>query len=284
MPRSIRAPLLETLGLFGLKRWIFALAVDPSSVDPPEPLSRCPAGFCAAARAQARRSSSCRFCSLGGSSNPRDARQLARWAVAVALVTAAVATVEYFIGVEPFFPVNEASRIIYLSRDIGESRAIRIPSTFSSAHAYGGTMVGLVPLLVLLLESRSFRERALGAIALGCAALGVFACGARLPFIGLLVVAATVVVRGVRRNDIRIGAVAIGAVLALTVSRDERLQRFETLSDSAYVGSRFEGSVNENLLEILAEHPMGRGLGSAVGTSIPYFLAEESKPQVGLRE
>ena len=180
---------------------------------------------------------------------------------------------EYVIGVEPFFPVNEASRIIYLSRDIGESNAIRIPSTFSSAHAYGGTMVGLVPLLVLLLESRNFRERALGAIALCCAALGVFACGARLPFIGLLVVAATIVIRGVRRNDIRVAAVAIGAVLALTVSRDERLQRFETLSDSAYVGSRFEGSVNENLLEILAEHPVGRGLGSAVGTSIPYFLS-----------
>jgi len=219
---------------------------------------------------------------LGASVAPAEIHRLAGWAVAVAIGTGVVALAEYLIGVEPFFPVNDASRIIYMSRDIGEARAFRIPATFSSAHAYGGTMVGLVPLLVLLLDDERTWMRILTMAALCVAALGVFACAARLPFIGLLLVFATIVLRGVRRTGIRAGAVAVIALLALMVPRADRLQRFESLSDPEYVSSRAEISLNAGLVDTILEQPLGRGLGSAVGTSIPYFLADEAKPQIGL--
>jgi hypothetical protein len=219
---------------------------------------------------------------LGASMAPAEMKRFAGWAVAVSIGTGFVALAEYVYGVEPFFPVNAASRIIYMSSVTGDARAVRIPATFSSAHAYGGTMVGLVPVLVLLLDSERSVVRALTMSALCAAALGVFACAGRLPFIGLLLVFAVVVLRGVRRRGMRAGAVAVIALLAIMVPREDRLQRFETLSDSEYVSSRVEISINAGLVDTIVEEPLGRGLGSAVGTSIPYFLADEAKPQVGL--
>jgi len=270
-----------TPSIVGLKKWVYALAslllllilvsplidAQPVSV---QLLGLRPAIFFLP------------FLLIGAALKASDARRLAWWCLGVALGTAVVALAEYTYGVEPFFPINEASRIIYLSRDIGEERAIRIPSTFSSAHAYGGTMVALVPLLILLLDSGRRRSTVLAISGLAAACLGVFACAARLPFLGLLAVLGAVLFRGARRPGIRIGGLVVLAVLALVVSRNERLQRFETLSDSEYVSNRVRGSLNESFLEILSENPIGRGLGSAVGTSIPYFLLDEAKPQVGM--
>jgi hypothetical protein len=219
---------------------------------------------------------------IGAVVEPAEVKRLAGWAIAVALGTAVVALAEYFYGVEPFFPVNDASRIIYMSGDIGEEHALRIPATFSSAHAYGGTMVGLVPLLVLLLSEKRTWVRTLAMGALCAAALGVFACAARLPFIGLLLVFAAITLRGVRQSGIRAGAITVFVLVALMVRREERLQRFETLSDPESVSRRVEISLNAGLLDAILDQPLGRGLGSAVGTSIPYFLADEAKPQVGL--
>ena len=71
------------------------------------------------------------------------------------------------------------------------------------------------------------------------------------------------------------------AVVALLVPKEERLQRFETLYEADYVSSRVGISVNEGVWATMVEQPLGRGLGSAVGTSIPYFLASEAKPQIG---
>jgi len=213
---------------------------------------------------------------------PEEVKRLAGWAIAVALGAALVALGEYFYGVEPFFPVNDASRIIYISRDIGEERAIRIPATFGSAHAYGGTMVGLVPLLVLMINAHRSWVKVLAMGALCAAVLGVFACAARLPFIGLLAVFTAVALRGVRQTSVRAGAVVVIALVALMVPGEERLQRFETLSNSDYVSRRVEGSFNAGLLDTIVAEPLGRGLGSAVGTSIPYFLMGQAKPQIGL--
>ena len=62
------------------------------------------------------------------------------------------------------------------------------------------------------------------------------------------------------------------------VWQDARLQRFATLSDTDYVSSRFEGSVNETFFTLMLEYPMGNGIGGG-GTSLPYFLAGQvSKP------
>ncbi len=218
---------------------------------------------------------------LGASATARDWTRLATWAAFVAIGSAVIAGAEYYLGVDQFFPRNDASRIIYLSQDVGASGDFRIPATFSSAHAYGGTMVGLLPLLVLLVETGSWRRK-LGIVALAAAVLGVFACAARLPVIGLGVLVVAIGLRGLKRPGVRAAVVLAGLVVGVIVPRESRFQRFETLSDADYVETRAAGSVNVGLLETVAEYPLGRGLGSAFGTSIPYFLADVAKPQVGM--
>jgi hypothetical protein len=64
------------------------------------------------------------------------------------------------------------------------------------------------------------------------------------------------------------GVIIMVGYVALT---NERFQRFKSLSDTDYVGERVHGSVNRQTFEILADHPLGNGLGGG-GTSIPYFL------------
>jgi hypothetical protein len=64
-----------------------------------------------------------------------------------------------------------------------------------------------------------------------------------------------------------------------TVSSEERLQRFLTLNNVDFVSERVQWSVNENIFELLAEYPMGNGLGGG-GTSIPYFLQGRLIPPI----
>jgi hypothetical protein len=218
---------------------------------------------------------------LGATLGEESAERLACWAVFVSLGTGAIALAEYFWGLEPFFPVNDASDIIYLSQDIGEARNFRLPSTFSSAHAYGGTMVAIFPLLVYLIERRS-RWRAVASVALVVAALGVFACGARSPVLVLGALALGLAVHGVKNGSARSALAIVGAAVLVVVPRVERFQRFETLTDVSYTRARIAGSVNTTFVDTIASDPFGRGLGSALGTSVPYFLADQARPQVGM--
>ena len=78
-----------------------------------------------------------------------------------------------------------------------------------------------------------------------------------------------------------VAAVLVGVGLVVAGS-DERLQRITTLEDSEYVSQRIAGSGNEGFLEILIHYPFGAGMGSAVGTSIPFFLAHLAPEQIGL--
>jgi hypothetical protein len=217
---------------------------------------------------------------LGAMANRQDWVAFATWGAFVAIGSALVMAGEYYWGVEQFFPVNDASKIIYLSRDIGAGQ-YRLPATFSSAHAYGGTMAALVPLTILLVESEGWRRR-LGVVALAAGVLGVFACGARSPVITLAVIAIGMSVRILKKPALRAAVLTAAVLVGFVVPQESRFQRFETLSDSVYVESRVAGSVNSGLLDIVTDYPFGRGLGSAVGTSIPYFLADEAKPQYGM--
>jgi hypothetical protein len=217
---------------------------------------------------------------FGAAMEIKDFRALALWAAPVTMAAGIVAVGEYVWGLESFFPVNEASKIIYLSQDVGEG-AYRIPSTFSSAHAYGGTMLALLPLLAYLVEEGGWRQK-LGITAAGMAILGIFACGARTPVIGLAFLAVVMGLRGLRSPNLRAAMIAIGIIGVLVVPRESRLQRYETLSDTDYVRSRVAGSVNVGLIDTIVDYPFGRGLASAVGTSIPFFLIDEARPQVGL--
>ena len=218
---------------------------------------------------------------LGAAATDEDWRKLALWAAFVALGSALVMVGEYYWGVEPFFPVNDASKIIYLSQDVGEAGQYRLPSVFSSAHAYGGTMVALLPLLIVLVELGGWKRR-LGMAALAAAVLGIFACGARSPVLWLGFFIVAISARMIKRPALALAVLLAGLVVGIVVPRESRFQRFETLSETADVQSRVSGSVNLNFLDLVTEYPLGRGLGSALGTSIPYFLAAEAKPQIGM--
>ena len=70
-------------------------------------------------------------------------------------------------------------------------------------------------------------------------------------------------------------------VLFNMVQGEERMQRFATLQDTEAVAGRISGSVNEHFLDLLAEYPLGNGLGGG-GTSIPFFLQHLVFNPVGL--
>jgi hypothetical protein len=73
--------------------------------------------------------------------------------------------------------------------------------------------------------------------------------------------------------------VAAVALVGYVVAGEERLQRFTTLQDTAYVAERWAGSVNENFFEAIRAHPLGNGLAGG-GTSVPYFLRGNQSPLV----
>lgn len=220
---------------------------------------------------------------IGARLERKDVIAVARGLAVLNLVALGFAVAEYYLGVHLFFPRNEVTRIMFRSADVGVSGHLRIPSIFSSAHAFGGTMVWSLPLVAELWSSARRRgDRALGAAALIASALGVFLCAARLPVIllGCLLPAALAGqgLSGKRRLTLAVGVVV---VIAFALS-NERLQRFRTLEDHGYASSRFEASTNHRLIEIIEEYPLGAGLARANGTSIPFFLQREAAPQIGL--
>ncbi len=217
---------------------------------------------------------------LGGAIADEDLNRFASWAEWCVVGASCFAIAELILGVERFFPANEVTRVIYASNDI-EGGFFRIPASFTSAHAYGGTMVALIPLLLGRLEVvRPRRWLTLAAIAL--ASLGVFACGARLPVVlfGFVLVGSLI---QLRRKPFALLMLTVSmAAVGYSVSQSSRLRRFETLGDPEMVSDRVSGSVNMSFWDILSDSPMGKGLGSAVGTSVPFFLADYARPPVGI--
>ena len=219
------------------------------------------------------------FLLLGGRLNYDDIADIALALAAFNLAVVGVGVVEFFVGIEPFYPVNEVTEIIYKSKDLVGRTAYRIPATFSSAHAFAGTMVMTVPLLVGA-WSQTHREKWHGAL-LGAGIIvtltGVFMAAARVHMITAAILVAIVTVTG------RLGgkqwlplAVAI-AVVGYVVAGDERLQRFTTLQDTGFLAERWEGSVNDGFFDIVGEYPLGNGLAGG-GTSVPYFLRGDWQP------
>ena len=209
-----------------------------------------------------------------------DVDNLSDWALICVLVATGFAVGELSMGVDQFFPLNAASRAIF-SAAVGPDSEPRIPASFGSSHLYGGTMVALIPFLALRLD-RGRKFKTLTKIGLVAAASGTFICSARIPVLALasLVVVWAVVTRN-RRNVVAVillGAIALSAL----VGSSARFRRYETLRNSEMVETRIGRSFNRGLLDVVLENPVGRGLASAFGTSIPYFLADDARPQEGL--
>lgn len=214
---------------------------------------------------------------------PGDFAVLARALAGLNLVALAGGIYVYHYGLEAFFPDNAATELLYKSQDVAGGN-YRIPSTFLSAHAYGGAMVCTLGFLLgrLLERKVGITEGVWLAAGVGAAVGGALLCAARQPVVaaGLTFVAAWVISGFSWRLGVAVVTLAVGGIyLALT---DERLQRVATLEDTEFVQSRVDQSANDHFVSLLVDYPMGAGMGSSSGTSIPFFLADRAPKQIGL--
>ena len=213
------------------------------------------------------------FILLGARLDGEQRYQLALWIAGLNLVAFGFAGMEYFLGLEQFFPRNSVTELLYMSKDVVGHSQYRIPSSFANAHAYGGTMVVGLPLLIgaVVQKHKSSSQLQLLVLGIGAALLGVTMSAARTHFlvVGVLVVVATFSLRS--KMGYALGWLILLGGVGWVVSGDERLQRFMELRNTDSVVERISWSVNMNFFEIAAEYPFGNGLGGG-GTSIPYFL------------
>ena len=184
-----------------------------------------------------------------------------------------LAGVEFFVGLEPFFPQNALTQLIYASNDIANFTAYRIPSSFIGAHAYAGTMVMTIPLLLgaCVQKRQHLWQRYFLFSVLFVSILGVFLSGSRSHFGVMVVVLLVSTFSGHLKLSTRMVWLIALCSVGLIVASEERLQRFTTLSDTESVTQRIASSVNGTMLELAGKYPLGKGLGGG-GSSIPYFL------------
>ena len=198
------------------------------------------------------------------------------------LIAFSFAAAEYVLGIERFYPRGPATALIYISSDVAGG-FYRIPATFTTAHAFAGTMLSTLPFLFGAWSqvNQKIWQRSLVASAFGAALLGILMSSTRTAFVlALFMVTVGLFLSRLNARN-RILSVAVLALVTLAALSNERLQRFKTLSDTEYVKERIAGSVNRSFLEILTDYPMGNGLGGG-GTSIPYFLASQVRMPISL--
>lgn len=187
-------------------------------------------------------------------------------------------------GVEALYPKNAITQIIYLSKDVSELNYHRVPSTFLNAHAYGGTMLMTLPFLLGRLVGLKVRiaERCLAVAGVVAAAGGMLMCGARSPLVMFTLTLAIAWL--LSRFSLTLGLVGVVLVAGglRFASTSERFQRASSLEDTEMVGNRVATSANASFLDLLGRYPLGAGMGSSWGTSIPYFLADLAPEPIGL--
>ena len=222
------------------------------------------------------------FLLLGARLTEEDLSWLALGLAGLNLAAVALGIFEFFLGIESLFPRNEVTDIIYRSRDLVGWTAYRIPSSFSSAHAFAGTLVMTLPLLigawVQVSRGERWQRNLLGA-AIVASLLGVFMAAARTHMITASLLVLIVTLSGQLRREQWVRWVVALALVAYVVSGEERLQRFTTLQDTDYIADRWSGSVNEGFFEAIRAYPLGNGLAGG-GTSVPYFLRGSQSPLV----
>jgi len=187
-------------------------------------------------------------------------------------------------GVEALYPKNVITQIIHLSKDVSELNYHRVPSTFLNAHAYGETMLMTLPFLLGRLVGLKVRivERCLAVAGVVAAAGGMLMCGARSPLVMFTLTLAIAWL--LSRFSLTLGLVGVVLVAGglRFASTSERFQRASSLEDTDVVGNRLASSANASFLDLLGRYPLGAGMGSSWGTSIPYFLADVAPEPMGL--
>jgi hypothetical protein len=218
---------------------------------------------------------------IGSRLKEKDLIELSVGMAILDMVAVAFGGAEYFLGVPRFFPFSSVTLIMYSSGDVAGG-FLRIPAVFTSAHAFGNTMVATLPYIVgLWTRSQKRSHRMLALLALPVALLGVLMSATRTNFVFasamILFAAVTSKMTGKQRAVFVVVLTMVGAA-ALT---NTRFQRFQSLKDTDYITDRIAGSVNRGFWEILVQYPMGNGLGGG-GTSIPYFLEGQVRNPVAM--
>jgi hypothetical protein len=217
---------------------------------------------------------------VGGYLQASDLRGLSVGFAVLNLIALTFGLAEYVMGVQHFYPMNAATALIYGSNDVGAG-FLRIPAIFANAHLYGGTMAASLPYLIGGMDDKNRKARLLVLLGIAAALLGVLLSATRLHFLACFALGVVAILNtsmsSKRRMIIALTLLAV-AVVAL---RNERFQRFKSLSDTDSVEGRLAGSVNRGFFEILLEYPMGNGLGGG-GTSIPYFLEGQVRNPIGM--
>lgn len=209
---------------------------------------------------------------------------LARGLAALNLVALAGGIYVYSYGVESLYPNNAVTYIIYASRDVAGFQHHRVPSTFLSAAGYGGTMLLTLPVLLghLLGARVVWLDRVLAGVGIVAAAGGILLCASRTPIV--LFVVSSLVAWVLTRFSSALGLVVVGLFVAggAVAVTDDRLQRASSLEDTEMVGERVRSSAHDSFGDLLLSYPLGAGMGSAAGTSLPFFLADRAPEPVGL--
>ena len=218
---------------------------------------------------------------LGSRLRDKDLLTIASGLSVLNLVALGFAVAEYFMGVQRFYPVSPVTMLIYVSGDVGDGY-FRIPAIFSTAHAYGGTMLVSLPLLFgAWMRSHSRLQRLLSLTGVCAAVAGILLSATRTNFVlgcaALLVVFFTVRMKPTTRLAFILLVLAAGTASLTNV----RFQRFKTLADTEAVAERIGGSVNRGFWEILMQYPLGNGLGGG-GSSMPHFLHAAIRNPIGL--
>jgi len=217
---------------------------------------------------------------LGSQLKEKDLVQLSAGLAVLNVTAAGFAFAEYSLGVPRFFPFSPVTSTIYASGDIAGG-FFRIPAIFSSAAAYGGSMVASLP-YVIGFWTRAQRRilRLLALAGIGAALLGILMSATRLNFVlGSAMIVATLVTNRVKASK-WVAFLVLIAAMGYVAMTNERFQRFKTLSDTEYLADRVAGSVNRGFWEILTDYPMGNGMGGG-GTSLPYFLQGQVRNPIG---
>jgi hypothetical protein len=216
------------------------------------------------------------FLLLGARLSQDDLYDLAKLLAVFNIAAAGLAAAEFMFGIDQFFPRNELTEIIFKSTVLEDRSAFRIPSSFSSAHAYAGTIVLTLPLLIggWIRNDRAGHWHTTFGVAIVASLLGIAMAAARVH----TVVAALILLTATFSGGIGLlqrfrWAIALGLVVWV-VGGDVRLQRFTSLSDTSMISERVSGSVNEQFFEVISDYPLGNGLASG-GTSVPYFLQNQ---------
>jgi hypothetical protein len=226
------------------------------------------------------------FLAVGAMIDNRDARRIAYGLAVLNAIALVFALLEVQFGVPKFFPFNAVDQIIYHSTDvlIGGIATYRIPSIFENSAGYGMNMAASLPLLIgLMMQERRPMLRNLLYAAIAASAIGVFLSASRTSAIFLAAIVLGVLTAGHLRRMPKFGWLVLVAFLVMLVGTSSRMQRFLSLEDSRYVKNRVHSSVNETFMQLVAEYPMGNGLGGG-GTSMPYFLASQVRHQVSIED